>query len=276
MGKHTAQQSEASRALTTALKAAHRAGEIILAALRQGDFSVERKEDKSFVTTTDTLAEEAIFTAITHDFPGARFLSEESESEFSDPALTKGELWVIDPIDGTTNFSRGQLNVGVCIAYSVDGAVQCAVVHAPLIQETYTALRGEPAQCNGQVIRPRFDVPLDHALIVTGFPYVKGSLQRTLRRAESVLTHCYDLRRLGACSIDICWVARGRLDGYYETVKPWDIAAPGFIARMAGCTVGPLGKRYEQAHLPEELCGEEVLIASPSLFQQLQQVLSSP
>lgn len=268
-----AQTPSAEKALAVACSAAQAAAEIIIRAAMSKDFSTEQKADRSFVTSTDLAAEQAIFSTVRAAFPNARFLSEESAASYSDARAVEGELWVVDPIDGTTNFSRGHVYLAICIAFAVDGEVQAAVVHAPFLNQQYTAMRGHSALCNGSLIAPRNDVKLEQAIVVTGFPYVMGSLQKTMKRAQAVLTHCYDLRRLGACSVDVCWVASGRLDGYYETVKPWDIAAPGFIARMAGCTVGAIGERKEQAHLPEELCGEEVLVASPALFLSLQRVL---
>lgn len=259
--------------LAIALKAARSAGEIIAKIRRDGTFQVSRKDgERNLVTIADLEAEQEILRIIREAYPDHEILSEESLSS-TDRELGKGPLWVIDPVDGTTNYAQGHVHVGVSIAYAEDGVVQVGVVHAPFLEETFTAMRGVGAWRNNQPITCSQATRLVDALVATGFPYERTDLALILRRVSQVLNGCRDIRRLGAASIDICWTACGRLDVFYETLAPWDFAAGALIAREAGATVGHIGGPPPGLLRPLELWGEHLLIAPPQLFTAMERLL---
>lgn len=260
--------------LETALAAAHRAADIIVAARRDRAFTVSAKNSAdNLVTTTDIAAEQAICATIRARFPHHRFLAEESAPTVT-PADLHEPLWIVDPIDGTTNFIYGQTHVAVSIACALAGEVQVGVVHAPFLSDTYAAVRGGGATRNGHPIHAAATTALDHSLIATGFPYGTGGRAPLVRRLGAVLERCRDVRRFGAAAIDVCMVAAGTLDGYYEDVHPWDIAAGGLIAREAGAVTGHIHPRPERAPLPSDLDGTNFIVAAPGIFNDLRGLLA--
>ncbi len=264
-----------SEILTFATALAKKAGEGIVRARENTEFSVSEKHVRDLVTTADIEADALITGAIRSRFPDHAILSEESSPTLPIDSLRRGHLWIVDPIDGTVNFASGQLHVGVSIAYALDGVVRAGVVYAPFLDEMYTASKSGGAFCNGAAIRPSSNALLVRALIATGFPYDRTEIREILWRVEQVLTRAQDLRRLGAASIDTCWVARGRLDAYYENVAPWDIAAGGLIAREAGAIVGTLAHSEKNAAMPEDLRSEQFIASSPTLFEEIKALLTS-
>lgn len=190
------------------------------------------------VTTTDRAVEELLIATIAAARPDDAVLAEETGTRGG----TSGVTWIIDPIDGTTNFVYGLAGYNVAIAAAVDGRVEVGVVADPVRDEVFRAIRGAGATCNGHPLAAVGPSGLSHALIGTGFAY---SAER--RRAQAaVLAHLLgrvrDVRRLGAAALDLCYVAAGRLDGYYESgLQPWDLAAGGLIAVEAGCRVTGVG-----------------------------------
>lgn len=260
--------------LETALGAARAASEIIVAARRRGDFGVATKTtEHNLVTTADVAAEEAICAVIKQRFPDHRFLAEES-SQTVTAADLRGPLWIIDPIDGTTNFIHGHRQVAVSIAFAHAGTVQVGVVHAPFLDDTYAAVRTRGATLNGRAINASRNTELKRALIATGFPYTRETIPEFVRQIGSILRHCRDIRRLGAAALDICLVATGSLDGYYETVKPWDMAAGCLIAREAGAITGHIHPRSPDGPLPPDLDAHELIVAAPGVFDALQAILA--
>lgn len=260
--------------LETALEAARRAAEIIVAARRRGDFGVSMKTgEHNLVTTADVAAEEAICTIIRRRFPDHRFLAEEGAQTVS-PADLSGPLWVIDPIDGTTNFIHGHRQVAVSIAFALGGTVEVGVVHAPFLDDTYAAVRTRGATLNGRALRASANTELKRALIATGFPYTREALPEFMCQLNAVLTHCRDIRRLGAAALDICMVAAGNLDGYYETVNPWDMAAACLIAREAGALTGHIHPRPSSGPLPPDLDAHELVVGAPGVFEALRAILA--
>ncbi|RME57452.1 MAG: inositol monophosphatase [Candidatus Dadabacteria bacterium] len=261
--------------LNTALKAAEKAAEVIKS-LR--DEVLENKGGKrqwykggdEIVTTADLKANEIILSTIKEDFPDAVFLSEESEKESN---LYSAKLWIVDPIDGTVNYSRGHLNVGISIAYAENGEVKVGVVHCPFLNETYWAVKKAGAFLNGNPLRIKDSIKLENSLIATGFPYKREKRERLVKLAGNVLNQCGDIRRLGAASVDICWIASRRIDGYYETVSAWDIAAALLIAKEAGALVGRY-KNTTSLNVPDDLNGENLLVAVPSIFNKLKELLA--
>lgn len=255
--------------LTLALRLAKEAGELI--AKQRKSLSVSFKGGTELVTQADVAADELITSGIRRNYPDHQILSEELNPDELTKAGDQEHLWIVDPIDGTVNFAHGHPQVAVSIAYYHRGKARVGVVHNPFLDETFHAQAGKGARLNDVPIRCSDKSELARAIIATGFPYVIEDLPILIRRLETVLTHCADIRRLGSAALDICWVASGRLDGYYESVKPWDFAAAQLIAREAGAHFGHIHPLSEE--LNPELCGDDLLISSPELFDSLQTLL---
>lgn len=256
--------------LTRAIEIANAAGRMVLEAREADNLEHHFKDGQELVTTTDVAVDTLIREQLEVCFPGEQRLSEELAPD-RDAVEHGGALWVVDPIDGTVNFAHGLRHVAVSIAYVEDGVTQLGVVHAPFLKETFTALRGAGAWRNGQPIKPSNSTNLEHSLVATGFPYRRDSRPPLMRRLHAVLSHCRDIRRNGAAALDLCDVACGRLDAYYETVSPWDFAAGWLIAREAGAATGHL---YPcPAGIPEDLYGENLLVCSRGIFDELGDLL---
>ncbi len=255
-----------------AMELALNAGELMVSERREAVFEQRYKSDAELVTSADLKVDDLIRKRIAKSFPDHQILSEESSPNLTREHL-RGPLWVIDPIDGTVNFAYGHNQVAVSIAYCEDGVAQVGIVHAPFLQETFHAIRGEQALLNHRRIQPSNRSDLDTALIATGFPYRNDRRALLARRVAAVLENCRDLRRLGSAALDICWVACGRLDGYYETVNPWDLAAAKLIARSAGALVTYLGA--VPPDVSEDLFAEDVVIAAPGISAPLTRLLQT-
>jgi myo-inositol-1(or 4)-monophosphatase len=258
--------------LTTALSAAHSAGEI-LRSMRVTGFECNKKGARDLLTSADLAAEKEIIAQIKQAFPTHHILSEEASPETTSQILTQEHVWIIDPIDGTTNFAHGHFQVGISIAYVERGQIHAGVVHAPFLHETFSAAKGRGAFCNNQPITVGTTENLTDALIATGFPYLRDNLDSIIARVAKVLRSCRDIRRCGAASLDACWAACGRIDGYYETCQVWDIAAGALIAREAGAQVGSLREIPNDWSSAHELYPVDFLVANPILFNQLQELL---
>jgi myo-inositol-1(or 4)-monophosphatase len=235
-----------------------------------GRVSFERKGVRDLVTAVDRDVESFIISAIHDRFPGDAILGEESRNELASP---HGPLWIIDPVDGTTNFAHGLHAVGISLAYAEDLAVLAAGVYAPFLNEMYHAVKGAGAWAGDLRLHAAPTTELSDALIATGFPYDRRDTSRLAKNLESVLRVTRDVRRIGAASLDICWVARGVIDGYYESVKPWDMAAGRLIAIEAGARAGRFGAAPVSSTLGEELSGENFLVAAPGIFDALNDLL---
>jgi myo-inositol-1(or 4)-monophosphatase len=159
------------------------------------------------------------------------------------------------------------------VAIAVDGVVWAGAVHAPDLGVTYVGVRGGGAYCNGEKLHVYRIEALSEAVIGTGFPHDKEKVHPALARVNLLTTHCRDIRRLAAPTIDICYVASGRLDAHTESLAPWDVAAAGLIAREAGAITGHVGA--VPTDIPLELCGEEIVCANPGIFEELLSLLRS-
>ncbi|WP_417329012.1 inositol monophosphatase family protein [Halomonas cupida] len=256
--------------LDKTLEIAAAAGRMILEAREADNLEHHYKDGQELVTTTDVAVDTLIREYLEQHFPGEERLSEELAPD-RDAVEQGGALWVVDPIDGTVNFAHGLRHVAVSIAYVKDGVTQLGVVHAPFLNETFTALRGAGAWRNGNPIKASTGKPLEHSLVATGFPYRRDSRPPLMRRLQAVLAHCRDVRRNGSAALDLCDVACGRLDAYYETVSPWDFAAGLLIAREAGASTGHLYPCPEG--LPKDLYGENLLVSHADIFDELGDLL---
>jgi myo-inositol-1(or 4)-monophosphatase len=216
-----------------AKEAVEKAGKRIVSLL--GTAPVEYKgESYNLVTAADRQSEEIIIDFLHKEMPGCRVLSEET---LRDTDLASDRLWIVDPLDGTTNFAHGIPHFGISVAYAEKGRLVAGVVGDPAGGELFSASAGGGAECNGRPIRVSGSASLTTSLIGTGFYYERGAImEKTLCALHGLFKkdiHC--MRRMGAASLDLTWLACGRLDGYFEyTLSPWDFAAGLLILREAG------------------------------------------
>lgn len=261
---------QAAQRLDIAIDIAHQAGRKIIAARHDQNFGQRYKHGSELVTDVDVAVDTLIAERLEADFPGEARLTEELSPERRIDER-HGPLWVIDPIDGTVNFAHGLAHVAVSIAWCNDGRTQLGVVHAPFLGETFTALRDQGAWCNGQRIEASRANALERSLVATGFPYRRDSRPALVHRLQAVLAHCQDIRRNGAAALDLCDVACGRLDAYYESVSPWDFAAGLLIAREAGARTGHLYPCPPE--VPEDLYGNNIIVSATAIHGPLTEIL---
>lgn len=260
-----------SSELEFACAIARQAGELITAQRKQAELAHSYKNGNELVTSADLAADELICSAITARYPDHSIVSEESAPETSEVQGMSESLWIIDPIDGTVNYAHGHVQSAVSIAHARGGEIVLGVVYNPFTDELFRAERGGGAFLNDQPIRVSGEKDLRKALIATGFPYEKDNLDPLIDRVAAVLKHCADIRRLGSAALDICWLAAGRLDGYYESLSLWDFAAARLIALEAGAVCGHFSALPEGAD-PQYYC-EDLLITTPGLYQSLGDLL---
>ena len=219
-----------TRELEIAIAAAEAAGEVLRNGFGQHQ-EIKFKGEVDLVTKADENAEQAIMRVLQKTFPNYGMLAEEGGE-------LRGEgnvRWIVDPLDGTTNFAHGLPLFCTSIALERDGEVVLGVVYDPMANETYTAERGGGATLNGEpIVVSDTDDPI-RALLATGFPYDRDEVPAALELFGRFAVHTQGMRRLGSAALDLCYVAAGRLDGYYERgVKAWDIAAGTLLLREAG------------------------------------------
>ncbi|WP_375490913.1 inositol monophosphatase family protein [uncultured Jatrophihabitans sp.] len=204
----------------------------------QDGITVDSKSTATdLVTDVDRRSEAWLLEQLTRLRPADAVLAEEGASHDG----TSGVRWVLDPIDGTVNFVLGLPLYAVSVAVEVDGDVAAGAVCNPASGELFQASRSGPARLDGAQLGARRSVPLARAVIGTGFAYDPAMRERQMRVAAPLLPRVGDLRRLGSAALDLCFVAAGRLDGYFEVgLNPWDYAAGGLIARRAGCVTSGL------------------------------------
>jgi myo-inositol-1(or 4)-monophosphatase len=256
---------QAPELLELATAVAHAAGRLVRerreAVLRM-PVSATKTTPTDVVTESDTAAEELIRERLLAARPGDGLVGEEGASVSG----RSGVEWVVDPIDGTVNYLYGIPQYAVSIAAVVEGRAVAGVVHNPAGAETWTATRGGGAALNGRTVRESGCDRLDRALVATGFGYDPRRRARQADLLRNVVPYVRDIRRAGAASLDLCAVATGRVDAYYERgLKAWDLAAGGLIAEEAGAVV---------AGLRGAAAGEDLVIAAgPALFTELHDLL---
>jgi len=227
--------SEPADLLALAADVAHRAGRLLVERRPPGHLQVSTKSTPTdVVTAMDTASERLVVAALAEARPDDGVLGEEGSVGDG----TSGVRWVVDPIDGTVNYLYRIPAYAVSIAAEVEGTVVAGVVHNPASGETWTATRAGGAFLDGEPVRVNRPVPLDRALVGTGFSYDAGRRAEAAEVLRHVLPQVRDIRRAGSAALDLCGVACGRLDGYYEReLKPWDLAAGALVAREAGARV---------------------------------------
>jgi len=221
--------------LNVAVEAAHAAANIMRRQLQRVEaIPVERKARHDYVSEVDRACEAEIVREIKRFYPDHAFLCEESG-----PIGDSQSVWVIDPLDGTSNFLHGIPHFAVSIAYQHKGRTEHAVVYDPMRDELFSASRGSGAALNQKRIRVSARKNLEGAVLATAFPFRQRQLMAKYSRVfQSVLSAVEDFRRAGTASLDLAWTAAGRLDGYFEVgLKPWDVAAGALIVREAGGVV---------------------------------------
>ena len=246
--------------LALAERLAGAAAALSLERLREPRADVRTKSSATdMVSEVDEACERLIVDGIHGARPDDGVLSEEGAAVES----SSGVRWVIDPIDGTTNYLYGHPGYAISIAVERDGAAVAGVVEDPLHGERFTAVRGAGARRNGEPIRVSAETELGAALVATGFGYTPGERTRQAEVLSRLIGSIRDIRRMGAAAVDLCSVACGRVDAYYERgLNHWDLAAGTLIAKEAGARVG-------------ELDDGTVVAAPPALFEPLSEALLS-
>ncbi len=244
-----------------AVGAARRAGEVIVRNLdRVGGVTVSEKSRNDFVSEVDRAAEQVLIATIRKSYPDHGFLAEESGSHDGGDYT-----WIIDPLDGTTNFLHGFPQFAVSVACRHRDRMEVGVVLDPLRGELFTAARGEGAQLDGRRLRVTQRLGLEGALIGTGFPFRENKrwLKPYLAMLEYVMDNTAGVRRPGAAALDLAYVAAGRLDGFWELgLAPWDTAAGNLLITEAGGRVGTLtGADYRD--------GGNLVAGSPRVYTAL-------
>jgi myo-inositol-1(or 4)-monophosphatase len=224
--------------LNIAVRAARKAGDFIAKSAEHRDnIETAQKGSNDFVTNVDKAAEQIIIDIIKKSYPDHTIVGEESgvaEGKDSD------YQWIIDPLDGTTNFVNGLPHFSVSIAVRIKGRTEIGCVYDPMRNELFTAQRGAGAQLNNKRIRTGSAKDLNGTILATGFPFkAKQHAEGFMAVISALFVDCADFRRTGSAALDLCYVAAGRVDGFFELgLKPWDLAAGELIAREAGaiCT----------------------------------------
>ena len=254
--------------INVAIKAARAAGNIInRAALDVESVRVSQKQVNDFVTEVDQASEAAIIETLLTAYPGHGILAEESGQEHG--AKDSEFVWIIDPLDGTTNFIHGLPVYCVSIALAVKGKVEQAVIYDPTRNDLFTATKGRGAYMNDRRLRVSKRIRLQDCLISTGFPFRPGdNFQNYLKMMGDVMQRTAGMRRPGAAALDLAYVAAGFTDGFFETgLQPWDVAAGSLLVTEAG---GLVGNFTGEADFLEQ---KECLAGSPKIYGQLVSIL---
>ncbi|CAI8228491.1 MAG: Inositol-1-monophosphatase [Glaciecola sp. HTCC2999] len=248
--------------LNIAIRAARSAGSVITRGFEnRDDLVVTAKHDNDFVTKIDKDAEQAIIEKIKQSYPEHTFVGEEGGVVQGDDTFK----WIIDPLDGTTNFIKGIPHFCVSIALMYKGRLDQAVVFDPIRGDLFTASRGAGAQLNGYRIRVGKQKDLNNGILATAFPFKdKIQLNEYMPKFTRIFALSGDVRRSGSAALDLAYVASGKYDGYFESnLKPWDMAAGELIVREAGGLVTDFTGGNDPMHKGEIVAG------NPRVVQQI-------
>ena len=229
-----------------------------------GKVGYQLKAKANLVTAADIASQKAILTLLKKRFPTHDYLAEENGTNLSGSDY----IWVIDPIDGTTTFAHTLPQCSISIALFYKGTLVLGGVKNPITGETFLAQKRKGATLNGKKIHVSKTAKLSQALVVTGFPYDRFTyMDELLNRFREFLEACHDVRRLGSAALDLCWVAAGRLDGYWEqSLRPWDAAAGALILQEAGGKITDFsGKPFEKI----QDYGQTLLASNGKLHAQM-------
>jgi myo-inositol-1(or 4)-monophosphatase len=250
--------------LSIAVKAARRAGNIINRGAREIDLlTVTTKGPKDFVSEVDRQAESAIVETLLDGYPDHAILAEEGTAKGANAEAEN--VWIIDPLDGTTNFLHGFPQYCVSIALAHRGQVTQGVIYDPVRNDLFTASRGRGAFLNERRIRVSRRQHLRECLVGTGFPFRDGAyLDTYLRMMKTMIEQTAGLRRPGAAALDLAYVAAGFYDGFWEVgLNSWDVAAGSLLVQEAGGLIGDLAGEGEFLH------GGQVIAGNPKIFAQM-------
>ncbi len=253
--------------LETAVAAARAAGALQRERLWH-EHDIAFKGESNLVTEVDRASEELIVGAIRARYPDDDILAEENEYA----PLNSLNKWIIDPLDGTTNYAHGFPWFGVSIALEVDGEVEIGVVFHPMMDELFTAAKGKGAYLNGVRIHVSRRAPLKECLLATGFPYDRSwDNDNNFASFEKMQMAARAVRRAGAAALDLAYVAAGRLDGYWECkLKPWDVAAGTLLVEEAGGKVtNHRGERYS-------IYDHRIMASNGLIHEEVEGVLRAP
>ena len=254
--------------LNVAIKAARAAGAIInRAALDIESVRVSEKQSNDFVTEVDQAAEKAIIETLLTAYPQHGILAEESGQQHGN--ADSDFVWIIDPLDGTTNFIHGFPVYCVSIALSVRGKIEQAVVYDPSRNDLFTATRGRGAFMNDRRIRVSKRIRMADCLLTTGFPFREGQNYEQFMQLFIEMMRCTaGLRRPGSAALDLAYVAAGFSDGFFETgLQPWDVAAGSLLVQEAGGLIGNFTGDADFLH------SQECMAASPKIYALMVQML---
>jgi myo-inositol-1(or 4)-monophosphatase len=250
-----------------AVAAAARAGEILCNHWGR-IYKVEKKGAIDLVTEADLASEKAIIGVIRTAFPDHTILAEES-------GITPGtdpHEWIIDPLDGTTNFAHNLPEFSLSIAFAHEGKMALGLILSPVTGELFCAARGQGAELNGRPIRVSTTNAVRESLLVTGFPYdLQPVISPLMQRLEICLLAAQGVRRLGSAALDLCYVACGRFDGFWEqNLHPWDTAAGWIIVEEAGGTISDFS--YGAYSIDKK----EILATNGLIHEEMTQLLTLP
>lgn len=243
--------------LTDLITLARQSGEILRSTFGQ-HMRVDHKGVIDLVSDADRRSEEFLLSHIHKNYPDHCIIAEESEQL----PCADDRTWYIDPLDGTINFVHGVPIYSVSLGFAEAGELCLGVVYDPMRDECFSAQSGVGAWLNGEPIHPSSVADLDHALLVTGFPYdIRTNPVNNLDHYANLALHSQGVRRLGSAALDLCYVACGRFDGFWELrLNAWDVAAGGLIARQAGAVVTNMAGEADFISQPQS-----ILAASPSI-----------
>ena len=254
--------------LNTALTAARSAAKIILTGLDRIDsVRIAEKNRNDFVTSVDKAAETEIIAILKEAYPDHLFLAEES---FNDTKLNKNDnFWIIDPIDGTTNFIHRIPHFATSIAFYSKGRVELGLIYDPVKDELFSAVNGKGARCNQNRIRVNQCKKVEEALIaISGGGFDETRNNEFLTIVNNIFSNAAGVRRSGSAALDLAYVAAGRYDGFIDIgLQPWDVAAGNLMVTEAGGYV----RDFKGAH--DSLVSKDIITANPSLWPQLQKLV---
>jgi myo-inositol-1(or 4)-monophosphatase len=249
----------------TGIKAAYRSGRILKHHFGRLTH-VDKKGAIDLVTAADLESEKTIIDTIREKFPDHTIIAEESGVAQRDGNTS----WIIDPLDGTTNYVHGLAIFAVSIACAIDGRIVMGIVYNPLSGELFTALEGQGAKLSDHPIQATSTTQVSESLLVTGFPYVfENDSAALIKRFSNCLSAARGIRRMGSAALDLCYVACGRFDGFWEeNLNPWDTAAGMLIAREAGGMVTDFNAK------PFQITHKQILATNGKIHQEMLALLT--
>jgi myo-inositol-1(or 4)-monophosphatase len=247
------------------IAAAYKGQRVLLSHYGRGKSKIDKKGVIDLITEADTESEKTIIQTIKKAFPDHTILAEES-------GLNKGNVdhkWIVDPLDGTTNFAHQLGLFAISIAFALSGDTVIGIVLSPVTGELFTAVKGKGAKLNGRPINVSNSQTVSESLLVTGFPYnLIDCFKPLVTRFSKCLEASQGVRRLGSAAIDLCFVACGRFDGFWEqNLKPWDTAAGELIAKEAGATVTDFSNQ------PFNIYKKEILATNSHIHEEMLSLL---